>query len=118
MPQPARGDVWLADPTRHLQGREQQGARPVLVISADEINRGPSGLSVVVPFTTRNRGVALHVPVSPPEGGLTEHSVLLPEQIHAADQARLIKFLGRVSEETLRTIEDRLRIVLDLDSIT
>src|ERR1700737_2695129 len=108
MPPPSRGEVWMADPPRLLQGREQQGARPVLVVSDDEINRSPSGLSVVVPFTTRDRGVALHVPVDPPEGGLTEHSLLLPEQVHATDQARLARLLGRVTEGTLRSVEDRL----------
>lgn len=115
---PLRGEVWLADPPRQLQGREQLGARPVLVVSADEINRGPSGLSVVVPFTTRDRRIALHVRVAPPEGGLTEHSVLLPEQVHAADHARLRQRLGLVSAETLRNVEDSLRIVLSLDNPT
>jgi mRNA interferase MazF len=112
---PSRGDVWLADLPRLLQGREQQGQRPVLVISTDGINRGPSALSIVVPFTTRDRDVDLHVRVDPPEGGLSERSVLLPEQIHAADQQRLVKFMGQVTDETLRNVEDRLRIVLGLD---
>ena len=112
---PSRGEVWLAEPPRQLQGREQLGARPVLVVSVDALNRGPSGLSVVVPFTTRDRGVALHIVVDPPEGGLSEHSVLLPEQIHAADQQRLVKLLGQVTADTLRRVEDRLRIVLGLD---
>src|SRR5205814_4994660 len=102
MPPPSRGEVWLAEPPRQLQGREQQGARPVLVISDNAINLGPSRLCVVIPFTTRDRGIALHVVVDPPEGGLTEHSVLLPEQIHAADQRRLSKRLGQVSDDTLR----------------
>jgi mRNA interferase MazF len=113
---PSRGEVWLANPPRQLQGHEQLGARPVLVVSVDELNHGPSGLSVVVPFTTRDRGIALHVSVDPPEGGLTEHSVLLPEQIHAADQSRLVKLLGQVNAETLHNVEDRLRIVLNLDN--
>ena len=116
MPQPSRGEVWLAHPPRQLSGREQLGRRPVLVVSVDEINRGPSGLSVVVPFTTPDRGVRLHVPVEPPEGGLSEHSVLLTEQMHAVDQARLVEYLGRVTETTLRNLEDRLRIVLGLDN--
>lgn len=112
---PSRGDVWMAEPPRQLQGRQQLGSRPVLVVSTDDINRGPSGLSVVVPFTTRDRGIDLHVPVDPPEGGLAERSVLLPEQIHAADQQRLVKLLGHVTDDTLRVVEDRLRIVLGLD---
>jgi mRNA interferase MazF len=114
MPLPSRGEVWLADPPRGLQGHEQQGARPVLVISDDAINHGPSGLSVVVPFTTRDHRIDLHVPVDPPEGGLTQHSVLLTEQLHAADQTRLTKLLGQVSDRTLHALEDRLRIALGL----
>ena len=115
MAKPSRGEVWLADPPRELQGREQAGGRPVLIVSADAINQGPSNLSIVVPFTTRDRGVILHVAVDPPEGGLTEHSVLLVEQVHAADQGRLAKRLGQVSEQTLRQVEDHLRIALSLD---
>ncbi len=86
-------------------------------MSADAFNRAaptPWALGVVVPLTTRDRGVALHVPVQPPEGGLRQPSVLLPEQLYAADQRRLVERWGRVSDETLRQVEDRLRIVLDL----
>ncbi len=115
MPKPSRGEVWFAEPPRGLQGREQAGGRPVLVVSADAINHGPSNLSIVVPFTTRDRGVMLHVSVDPPEGGLTEHSVLLLEQVHATDQGRLAQLLGQVSEQTLRQVEDHLRIALSLD---
>lgn len=106
----------MADPPHRLQGREQLFARPVLIISADELNFGPGGLSVVVPFTTRDRGLALHVPFDPPEGGLSNHSVLMSEQLHAADHSRLMTRLGRVSDRTLHEVEDRLRIVLDLHS--
>ena len=115
MPKPSRGEVWFAEPPRELQGREQAGDRPVLVVSADAINKGPSNLSIVVPFTTRDRGVLLHIPVDPPEGGLTEHSVLLVEQVHATDQRRLAKLMGQVSSQTLRQVEDHLRIALSLD---
>jgi mRNA interferase MazF len=116
MPLPSRGEVWLADPPRGLQGRETtRRARPLLVISDDQLNRGPSQLCIVVPFTTRDRGVLLHVAVDPPEGGLTERSFLLTEQVHAPDQGRLRRYLGRVSADTMHELEDRLRIVLALD---
>jgi mRNA interferase MazF len=93
------------------------GRRPVLVVSADTFNRAapaPWALVVLVPLTTQDCGIALHVPVQPPEGGLRQPSVLLPEQLYAADQRRLVERWGRVSEHTLRQVEDRLRIVLDL----
>lgn len=116
MPQPSRTEVWIEDPPRGLQGHEQQGPRPVLIVSDDLINQGPSQLCIVVPFTTRDRGVDLHVAIEPPEGGLDQHSVLLTEQIHAADQGRLVKLLGLVSVDTMRQLEDRLRIALALES--
>jgi mRNA interferase MazF len=78
MVDPARGEIWTADlnPTR---GHEQAGLRPVLVVSMDAFNRGPSGLVIVLPITSRHRGIPSHVPVQPPEGGLRMPSVPPPE---------------------------------------
>jgi len=114
---PSRGDVWLADPAREVSGHGQIGRRPVLVVSADQFNRAagaPWPLAVVVPLTTRDRAIALHVPIQPPEGGLRQTSMVLPAQLYAADQRRLIERWGRVSAATMRLVDDRLRIVLDL----
>jgi mRNA-degrading endonuclease toxin of MazEF toxin-antitoxin module len=54
-----RGDIYLVslDPT---QGHEQQGTRPVLIVSPDRFN-GVTGVPLVVPITTggafpRNQG--------------------------------------------------------------
>jgi mRNA interferase MazF len=114
---PSRGDIWLADPAREIVGHEHLGRRPVLIVSADQFNRATAAawpLAVVVPLTTRDRGIRLHVLIQPPEGGLRQASVLLPEQLYAADQRRLVERWGKVSDATLREVEDRLRIVLDL----
>jgi len=111
---PDRGDVWVERRIRQLRGREQQGQRPVIVVSADAINRGPSNLAVVVPLTTRDRGIDLHVAVEPPDGGLHERSFALPEEVHVVAQERLIERWGRLSTAALRQLEDRLRVVLDL----
>lgn len=45
-----RGEVWLValDPTA---GREQQGQRPVLIVSADDFNAATK-LPVILPITT------------------------------------------------------------------
>ncbi len=68
---PARGEIWLVnlDPTI---GREQAGERPVVILSTDRFNRGPAGLVIVAPMTTRDRRLPLHVAVDPPEGGGTQ----------------------------------------------
>ena len=110
---PARGEIWLADfnPTR---GHEQAGTRPALVVSADAFNNGPAGLVVVLPLTTRERQVPLRVAVEPPMGGLRERSFILCEMIRSISTDRLIRRLGAVDGATMRTVEDRLRILQDL----
>jgi mRNA-degrading endonuclease toxin of MazEF toxin-antitoxin module len=112
---PDRGEVWIERPVRGLRGHEQQGQRPVVVVSAAAINRGAWKLSLVVPLTRRDRGMALHVPIEVGEGGLRARSFALPEQLHAVSHERLIERWGHLSMTTMREIDDRLRIALDLD---
>jgi mRNA interferase MazF len=109
-----RGEVWLANlsPTR---GHEQAGQRPILVVSADPFNQSPAGLVIAVPFTTRNRGIPIHVEVRPPDGGLRDVSYAMCEQLRALAADRLASGpFGSVSPTVLRTVEDRLRLLLAL----
>jgi len=110
---PARGEVWLAelDPVR---GHEQAGSRPVLVLSVDPFNSGPAELVIVLPLTSKDRGVSSHVPVQPPEGGLKARSVILCEAIRSISRDRLEKRWGTVAPGTLALVEDRIRILLGL----
>jgi mRNA interferase MazF len=109
----SRGEVWLVDlnPTR---GHEQAGTRPALVVSADEFNHGPAGLVILVPMTTTERGIPLHVRVDPPEGGLSRRSFIKCEDVRSVSEQRLVRHLGVVSPDTLALVADRLRIVLEL----
>jgi mRNA interferase MazF len=109
----SRGEVWLVDlnPTR---GHEQAGTRPALVVSADEFNHGPAGLVILVPMTTTERHIPLHVPVDPPEGGLDRRSFIKCEDVRSVSEQRLVRRFGVVSPGTLSLVSDRLRIVLDL----
>jgi mRNA interferase MazF len=111
--QPSRGDVWIVgfDPTL---GREQTGTRPALVLSVDKFNHGPAGMVVVLPITSKNKLQPLHVPVMPPEGGLTLPSFIKCEDIRSVSKQRLNQFCGTVSTHTLSEVEARLRILLNL----
>ena len=113
MPEPSRGEVWTVnlDPVR---GHEQAGERPGLLLSVDPFNHGPAGLVVVLPVTTRARGVPFHVPVTPPEGGFKKPSYVKCEDIRSVARERLGRRWGRVSASTLAAIEDRVRILLGL----
>ena len=113
MSAPVRGEIWLADldPTR---GHEQAGRRPVLVISDNTFNRGLADLVIVLPVTSRLRGIPSHVRVVPPEGGLKSESVILCEGIRSIAKPRLTTRWGAVSRRTLIAVEDILRILLRL----
>jgi len=110
---PSRGDIWLArlDPVR---GHEQAGTRPALVVSVDAFNRGPAGLAIVAPVTSRDKRVNLHVPVRASEGGLAQTSFVKCEDVRSVSVERLVRCLGRVDQGTMAHVEDRLRILLGL----
>lgn len=101
------------DPT---QGHEQAGQRPCVVVSNDNFNHGPAGLLVIVPLTSKRRTVPipLHVPVTPPEGGLTMVSAALCDQIRTVDPARLTRRMGICGDATMAEIERRLHLLLGL----
>ncbi len=112
-PKPSRGDVCLVD-LNPVRGRDQAGTRPGLIVSADPFNHGPPGLVILVPITTRERGIPLHVRVEAGEGGLRETSFAKCEDVRSVSVTRLARRLGRVGATTLDEVEDRLRILLNL----
>jgi mRNA interferase MazF len=109
-----RGEVRLADlsPT---QGTEQSGVRPVLIVQTDRAN-AHSPHTIIVPFTTRIRQKLLpsHVLVPAGEGGLTQDSVALCEQVRVIDNGRLIRLLGTISTQRMQEVGDALKVILDL----
>ena len=113
MQNPSRGDIWLVDlnPTK---GHEQAGQRPAFVISVDLFNHGPAGLVVVLPITSKAKGIPFHVEVNPPEGGLKQCSFIKCEDVRSVSKLRLSRRSGSVSSKTIGEVEDRLRILLDL----
>jgi mRNA interferase MazF len=110
---PRRGEVWLVnlDP---IEGHEQGGRRPGLVVSVDQFNSGPAELVVLLPISSKAKGIPFHVTIVPPEGGLKRHSYIKCEDIRSVSSARLSRRYGHVSPETMDQVEDRLRILLAL----
>jgi mRNA interferase MazF len=109
----SRGEIWLVNlsPT---EGREQAGTRPALIVSVDLFNHGAAELVVVIPVTSKAKGIPLHVEVNPPEGGLSLKSFVKCEDVRSISTARLMKKLGKVSPQTVNSVEDRLKILLGL----
>jgi mRNA interferase MazF len=109
-----RGDEWRGDlsPTR---GTEQAGVRPILIVQTDRANPH-SPHTIVVPFTTRIRHKLLpsHVLVPAGEGGLTQDSIVLCEQIRVIDMSRLMVRLGHLTPQRMQEIADALKTILEL----
>mgnify|MGYP000096512479 FL=1 len=110
-----RGDVYDArlNPT---EGSEQGGARPVIVVSRDAINRN-SPVVVVIPLTDATNVKRLYpnnVHVAAGEGGLSMASVALAGQVRAVAVSHLLRRRGSLSADTMRAIDRALRITLDL----
>lgn len=111
-PIPRRGDVWLTslDPTI---GHEVRKTRPTVIVTNDVYNRH-NWVVLALPLTSHDVAEYDQVLVQPPEGGLARPSVTLPDQFRAVDRRRLVKRLGRLSDETIRQVDRTLKIVLDL----
>lgn len=110
---PSRGEIWMID-LNPVKGHEQAGCRPALIISVDSFNHGPARLLVIIPITSQEKGIPLHIAINPPEGGVSKKSFIKCEEIRSISTERLSKCLGKVSSETLEAIEDRLKILLNL----
>ena len=113
-----RGDVFLANLSPR-SGSEQQGQRPVIILSHDAFNEAPSWQSIIViPCSTsgaqRRRGPTA-VFLSAGTGGLHEDSIALCHQITTLDRSKFIRRLGSLQGPALRNVEDGLRAAVSLE---
>jgi mRNA interferase MazF len=115
MPQVQRGDVFMAN-LEPVEGSEQGGTRPVVVVSRDALNIH-SPVVVVAAITdaaNKKKIYPSHVKVLAGTAGLTMDSIVICEQIRSISKARLKRHMGRFTQPTLTSIEAALKITLDL----
>src|SRR3989344_5074787 len=106
-----QGDIWIAN-LEPIQGSEQGGRRPVVIISGRAINESLP-IVIVVPLTSKIKSYPATVYVAANRAnGLTKDVEALPFQIRAVTKARLKKRIGRVMPEELRDIVRGLFVVL------
>ena len=113
LPSPCRGEIWLAD-LNPVRGHEQAGRRPVLIVSVNSFNQGRADLVIVIPITSTLRRIPFHITIHPPEDGLTNASALLCEAVRSISKDRLIQRRGSITQTTMATVEDRLRVLMGL----
>jgi len=111
-----RGEIYFVD-LNPVKGREQRGYRPVLVVSADQINTQPLVITVVV-GTAGDRvshDYPVNVRVSTGETGLPRETVFLCFQLRSLDPGRFQSPpAGRMPEDKMDQIDTALRLVLGL----
>ena len=111
-----RGDIYFVN-LNPVQGREQAGQRPVLVLSIDALNRLPLVVTVMVGTKGDNvsRDYPTNVRLSPAETGLPIETVFLGFQVRSLDPKRFTHPpAGRVTGEALHKIEGAVRYCLGL----
>lgn len=103
-----RGDIYFAD-LDPVIGSEQGGKRPVLIIQNDLGNRF-SPTVIILPLTSspHKRSLRTHVPLFPPQGGITKPSIILCEQVRTIEKSRLQRKMGTLSPEKMTLVEQAL----------
>ncbi|MCX5885603.1 MAG: type II toxin-antitoxin system PemK/MazF family toxin [Proteobacteria bacterium] len=109
-----RGDVFLVnfDPT---VGAEAKKTRPAVVVSND-INNVHSPIISISPITSNvTRVYSFEVEIPAGTSGMRTRSKVMVNQTRAVDKVRLIKKLGRLSDESIEDINHALRLHYDLE---
>jgi mRNA interferase MazF len=111
-----RGEIYFLH-LNPVQGREQAGQRPALVLSIDAINRLPLVITVVIGTKGENmpRDHPTNVRVSSADSGLPMETVFLCFQLRSLDASRFPHSpAGAVGGKILEQIEDTIRYCLGL----
>ncbi|PYS63541.1 MAG: type II toxin-antitoxin system PemK/MazF family toxin [Acidobacteria bacterium] len=99
----ARGDVLLVS-LPPSDRREQSGRRPAVAVQTDQAGEP---MLIVAPVTSNLAALrfSFTVRVEPsPENGLTLPSIIMVFQMRAIDKVRIIRRIGRVSNEDMERI--------------
>ncbi len=111
-----RGEIYFIN-LNPVQGREQAGERPVLVLSIDSINQLPLVVTVVIGTKGENiiRDYPTNVRVASSESGLPIETVFLGFQIRSLDKNRFSHTpVGKISQAKIVKIETAIRYCLGL----
>ena len=109
-----RGDIVRVrlDP---VEGSEQAGQRPALVLSPDIINQH-SPVVLIAALTSRKteRVYPFEALIEAGQAGLKTRSKVVLMQIRAIDKRRVVGSYGRVGAKTMRDIEEALKVATGL----
>ena len=112
-----RGEVYWAM-LAPRSGSEQQGRRPVIIVSRDGFNTAPNWRSmIVVPMSTSSSQAerdptAILLPAK--SAGLKKTSIALCHQVTTLDRSKLEKLIGVLSQGLMQQVDSGIKAALDL----
>ena len=109
---PKRGEIWQIN-LNPTAGKEQQGIRPVLIVSQQEFNR--SGLGLVCPITQGgNQSRFAGFAVTLIGGGTKTQGILMCNQPRTVDcVSRKGKFIELAPESVVSEVLARIQTLID-----
>ena len=106
-----QGEIWYAN-LNPVEGSEQAGFRPVLILSGNLLNTYAPVL-ICCPLTTKLKNYKGNVILKPDNlNGLNESSEILTYHIRSVAKSRLKQRIGKVSIETINELKKGLNDVL------
>jgi mRNA interferase MazF len=113
-PEVKRGDVFFAH-LSPVQGSEQGGCRPVLVVQNDVGNTySPTTIVLAITSQIEKAKLPTHIELRPAESGLDLSSVILAEQIRTIDKSRLRQKLTTLNSSTMNRVSRAMSISVGL----
>jgi len=113
-----RGDIYLAalDP---VIGKEISKTRPILIISNDKNNLF-SATVTILPISSQNIEKIYPFELFLPKGtaNLPKGSKVKADQMRTIDKRRLIKYIGTLKEQEMKSIEKAVKIHLGLNELS
>lgn len=109
-----RGEIFFAQ-LNPVQGSEQGGTRPVLIVQND-IGNNHSPTTIVLAITSQVTKARLptHIELSQEESGLERPSVVLAEQIRTIDKNRLKQKVAVLDKRTMLKVARAMAISVGL----
>lgn len=110
-----KNEIYCAD-LNPVQGSEQGGIRPVLIIQNDIGNKAsPTVIIAAITSKGKKKGLPTHVTIKLEEGSLPKESMAMLEQIRTIDKDRLIKYVGRIDTGSANAIKRASLASLGID---
>ena len=112
-----RGDIYYADLEDNIEGSEQAGIRPVVIVQND-VGNEYSPTTIIVPITSKiqlKARIPTHVFIKKNKKRLITNSIALVEQLKTIDKKRLRYFLGTLDENEIKAIDKAIIVALGLD---